>query len=93
MNNEKAARHGETTIEVRLRFWTNGIAETKGYVKEGHCWSSGMVIIPKNDLHEIDPQKVPFNSLMEITRAIEEAMLGAGITIHTDPSRKQGLYA
>lgn len=85
------ARHGEKTIEVRLRFWTNDIAETEDHIRPRHCWSSGTVSVPHNDSHGIssgEPQT--FNSLMELTSVIEQAMIDAGIRMHT--GRKQDFY-
>lgn len=89
MGNEEIAKHGEKTIEVSLRFWTDDIAETKGHIEPRHCWSAGTVRIPKNDSHGISGEyrAIPFNSLKEITSAIEKAMTEADITIHTDPAR------
>ena len=90
MGSEEIAKHGEKTIEVSLRFWTDDIAETKGRIRPGHCWSAGTVRVPKNDSHGISGQhpSIPFNSLREITSAIDKAMTEAGITIHTDPARE-----
>ena len=85
------AGHGEKMIEVRVCFWTNDIAESEGHIRPRHCWSSGMVTVPHNSSHGIssgDPR--PFNSLMELTHAIEQAMIDADIRMHT--GRKQGFY-
>ena len=85
------AKHGEKMIEVRIRFWTDSLAEVSGHIKPKHCWSAGMVSVPKNGSHGInsgDPKA--FNSLMELTNAIEQAMIDAGIRMHT--GRKRELY-
>jgi hypothetical protein len=49
------AKHGEKMIEVKLRFWTNDIAEKKGDVIPKHAWSSGVVRVERNDSHGIKP--------------------------------------
>ncbi len=88
---EVQANHGEKMIEVSVRFWTNDIAETEGHIKQKHCWSSGTVTLPRNGSHGISSEEPqPFNSLMELTSAIEQAMIDAGIRMHT--GRKRELY-
>jgi hypothetical protein len=42
------AVHGEKMIEVRVKFWTNGIAEEKDHVLPRHGCDSGMVNIERN---------------------------------------------
>ena len=77
------ATRGEKTIEVRLHFWTNDIAETEGHIRPKHCWSSGMATVPYNGSHGIaSGEPKPFNSLMELTYAIEQALMDAGVRIH-----------
>jgi hypothetical protein len=39
------ANKNERMIEIKLRFWTNGFATRKGYVRPKHAWSSGVVRI------------------------------------------------
>ena len=85
------ANRGEKTIEVRVRFWTNDIAETEGHIRPKHCWSYGVVTVPHNGSHGIssgDPRT--FNSLMELTFAIEQALIDADVKIHT--GGKPNLY-
>lgn len=85
------ASRGEKTIEVQIRFWTNNIAETEDQIRPKHCWSSGTVRVPQNNLHGISSGgSQTFNSLMELTSAIEQAMIDAGIRMHT--GRKQDFY-
>lgn len=36
-------KKGSKTIEVRVHFWTNGIAAREGEIKPGHCLASGSV--------------------------------------------------
>ena len=61
------AKYGERMIEVKVRFWTNNIAEGDGNVLPKHAWTSGIVRIERNATHGIKPEKpVPFNSLLEV---------------------------
>ena len=47
-----------------------------------------VVTVPANRSHGIPSgQPLPFNSLMQLTHAIEQAMSGAGIRVHTAPTR------
>lgn len=85
MKNEVAAVHGETTIEIRLRFLTDDIAESKEKRKivPKHCWTMGLACIPKNKSHGIGYREIHFDSLMEIPAKIEELIIKEGITLHT----------
>ena len=50
-----------------------------------------MVTVPHNSSHGISSgEPRPFNSLMELTHVIEQAMIEADIKMHT--GRKQGFY-
>ncbi|WP_395020208.1 hypothetical protein [Dongia sp.] len=82
----REAAHGQKMIEVRLRFWTDDIAE-KGKVQPKHAWSSGIARIAANSSHGIKSgEAVPFNSALEIGAAVAEVLIAHGITLHT--SRK-----
>ena len=35
------ARLGERMIELKVRFWTDGIVEGKGRIKPKHAWTRG----------------------------------------------------
>jgi hypothetical protein len=37
----RVAREGEKMIEVRVRFWTNDLAEGPNRVRPKHAWASG----------------------------------------------------
>ena len=77
------ANHGEKTIEVKLRFFTDNIADTKGHVLPKHCWPVGMATMPKNDSHGIrNVKNHPFHSLAEVSSVVEEILADAGITVH-----------
>ena len=80
---EKEAKHGEKMIEVKIRFWTDGIAESKGNVKPKNALAAGVVRMKKNDLHGIKPKPpITFNSLMHLGAVVEECLLNNGITLH-----------
>ena len=80
---EKDSVHGEKMIEIKVRFWTDNIAETKGKIVPRHCWNSGVIRIERNDLHGIKPPSpVPFNSLSEILPKIEKVLKQNKIQIH-----------
>lgn len=86
MSNEgqaKKPKYGEKMIEVKVRFWTNEIAEKEGYIIPKHAWADGVVRIERNESHGIIPANPrPFNSLMEITLAIEKVLIQHGILLH-----------
>lgn len=81
------ATYGEKTIETRVRFGTDDIADTERHILPKHCWTSGTIKIPKNDSHGIGSGKAkPFNSLMQIADGIEQILIEAGVRMHTGGS-------
>lgn len=85
------AKHGEKTIEIKIRFWTDQIAAEKGKVLPRHAWTSGVVHLERNEAHSIRPSgPIPFNSLMDLGVAIEKALIAHGVTLHA--SRKMKKY-
>ena len=88
---QREADYGERMIEIKVRFWTDNIAESKGKIRPKHAWSSGVVRVERNESHGIIPNgPVPFNSLMDLTSVIEKVLLAQGITLH--PSLKMQRY-
>lgn len=86
----KAASRGDKMIEVKVRFWTNNIVEP-GLVLPKHAWTSGMVRIERNDSHGIKPGRSrPFQSLLDVGKAIEATLIAHGIELH--PSRTMKKY-
>ena len=83
MPKSRKAPHGERMIEVKVRFFTDGIAKRKGEVISGHGWTKGVVRLTPNETHTIDKNNrpIPFNSLMEIPFAIEKLLMRDGITL------------
>lgn len=85
------AAHGQKMIEIKLRFWTNDIAEDKGKVIPKHAWSSGVVRIEKNASHGIKPgNPKPFESLLDVGSVIEKVLLEQNIVLH--PSNRMRKY-
>ena len=85
------AKHGEKMIEIKVRFWTNDIAQEEGKVKPKHAWSSGVVRIEGNKSHGIVPlHPRPFHSLLDIGAVMERVLLEHGIVLHA--SRKMKKY-
>jgi hypothetical protein len=88
---QREAQHGERMIEVKIRFWTNDLAQGDGMIRPKHAWSSGVVRMERNKSHGIVPQNpAPFHSLMDVSGVIEEVLLAHGITLHA--SRKMKKY-
>ena len=89
-NQARSAVHGAKMIEVRVRFWTDKIAATKGQIIPKNAWDSGVVIVSTNHSHEIDASTpLPFNSMAELPAKIEKALITQGIKLHRDArSRK-----
>jgi hypothetical protein len=95
MSSKKArvvkAPHGEKMIEVKVRFWTDKIAP-KGHVEQKQAWAGGVVRIEANETHGIKPRRPkPFNSLMEITAAIEKVLIDHDIELRRLPKMKKYL--
>ena len=88
---EKEAQYGQKMIEVKVRFWTNDIAEGEGKIIPRHGWTSGIVRMDKNASHGIEPGRpVPFNSLLDVGAVIEKVLIDHKIVLH--PSRRMRKY-
>ncbi len=88
---EREAEQGERMIEVKVRFWTNNIAEGKGIILPKHAWSSGVVRMEKNTSHGIIPKSpVVFHTLMDLPSVIERVLIEHEIILHR--SRKMKKY-
>jgi hypothetical protein len=86
----RVARHGKRMIEVRLRFWTDDIAEKKGEIIPKHAWAAGMINVERNEVHEITPDKwIPFNSMFEIPSAVEKCLIAHGVKLLASPKMKK----
>jgi hypothetical protein len=70
-------------IELKVCFWTDGIAEVRGLIRPKHAWTRGEVRITRNDAHQIVPVRgYKFNSLMEMLGAVEKVLMAHGIQLH-----------
>ncbi len=79
---EKAAKHGEKTIRVSVKFWTDDIATKEGHVLPGYCWEGGFVNVEANPTHGLKAsQPVPFNTLDELVPILISALDDAGVNI------------
>ena len=84
------AQHGEKMIEIKLRFWTNDIAEESGKVLPKHAWSSGVVRIERNDSHGIKPgAPLPFHSLLDVGTAVQKVLIEHGDILHANRTMKK----
>jgi hypothetical protein len=89
---QREAQQGERMIELRIRFWTNDLAEGAGIIRPKHAWSSGMVRVERNKSHNIVPGKtLPFHSLMDLPTVVEKVLIAQGITLHASPKMEKYL--
>jgi hypothetical protein len=87
----RSAKHGEKMIEVKVRFWTDGIAPEDGKVVPKHAWAGGVVRVERNDAHGLVPSRPkPFNSLLDLGAVIEKVLIEHGVSLL--PSRKMQRY-
>jgi len=77
------AKLGEKMIEIRVRFWTDELAEKARQIMPKHAWTSGVVRMARNESHDIRPKNPrPLNSLMDLPRIIEMVLIEHGIKLH-----------
>ena len=85
----REAKHGEKMIEVKVRFWTDSIAE-KGKIQPKHALTAGVVRIERNAAHGLVPSSpVPFNSLLGLGAAIEKVLIRHGVVLHPNSSTRR----
>ncbi|HOC45941.1 MAG: hypothetical protein PHT96_10650 [Syntrophorhabdaceae bacterium] len=90
---EKEVDHEERMIEVRLSFWTDGIAVKEGNIVPKHARSSGLMRVEPNGAHEIVPESpAAFHSLMDITSALEKVLIENGIVLHHSKKMRKYLH-
>lgn len=86
----REAEYGSRMIEVRVRFWTDSIADGKGKIRPKHAWSNGVVRLASNASHGIKPKNPrPFNSISELSMAIEKVLIEHGVKIHPNGTMKK----
>ena len=79
----REAKYGERMIEVRVRFWTNDIAQEIGEIVPKHAWTSGIVRMERNESHGIVPENPrPFDSFMELPTVIAKVLMEHGVILH-----------
>ena len=79
----REAKLGEKMIEVRIRFWTDELADAARQIRPKHAWTSGVVRMARNESHDIRPENPrPFNSLMDLPRIIEMVLIEHGVKLH-----------
>jgi hypothetical protein len=87
----REAKQGEKMIEIKLRFWTDGIAKRRGQVIAKNAWTSGMISMEKNKSHDTEPGKSrPLYKLLDIGSVVEKMLIENGVILHT--SRKMKKY-
>ena len=87
----KEAAHGQKMIEVKIRFWTDHIADEEGKILPKHAWSSGVARMQGNRSHGIVPKNpLPFDSLMDLSAAIEKVLINHDVVLH--PSSRMKKY-
>lgn len=84
------AKYGQKMIEVKVRFWTNDIAEEPGMIVPRNAWCSGVVRMQGNKSHAITAGKpIPFHSLLDIGSAIEKTLVDHDIQLHVPRRMKK----
>ena len=79
---ERVAVHGKKMIEIRVRLWTDNIADS-GKILPKHAWDAGVVYLSGNASHGIETtQPAPFNGFAELPRKIEKLLIDNEIKIH-----------
>jgi len=86
---ERAAKQGEKTIRVSLKFWTDGIASGDGHVVPGYCWEGGFANVESNKTHDLKAgQPVPFNTLDELVPTLVSILDSAGVKVLLNPRKR-----
>jgi hypothetical protein len=84
------AQHGKKMIEVKLRFWTNNIADEPGRIVPKNAWTSGVVRVERNEVHGIKPHgPKPFHTLLDVGAVIEKVLIEHGIVLHMAPKMRK----
>jgi len=90
-NSVLKAKHGEKMIEVKIRFWTNGLARGKDKILRKHALTAGVVRMEPNASHAIKPGRPkPFHTLLDVGSVIEKVLIEHGVVLH--PGRRMSKY-
>jgi hypothetical protein len=85
----REAKYGEKMIEVKVRFWTDGLSEP-GQIIPKHGLTGGVVRMKSNKTHGIDGGKARvFNSLLDVGAVIEKVLIDHGIVLHVNDTMKR----
>ncbi len=77
------APHGEKTIEITIRLWTNSISRKRGHQVKRECWDSGTVYMHENISHGIKAAKpIQFHSLLDLPSKVELLITRHRIKLH-----------
>jgi len=87
------ANQGDKTIELTVRFWTDGIASKKGNVIPKHGWAAVVVYMHAGSpAHGFKPQDpIPFSTLMELPGTIEKVLTKQGVQLRPYSKMKKYL--
>jgi hypothetical protein len=86
MSITKKGIHGKKMIEIKIRLWTDGIADEEDHIFPKKAWDSGVIYVTPNDLHGIKSNSpVVFNSFGSILKTLEKVLISQGIQLW--PSR------
>ena len=88
----REAQWGNGMIELRVRFWTDGLVEGKGHIRPKHAWGAGVVRMSSNKAHGVTPKNPrPFNSMGEMLDVMEQVLTAHGVRLHPH-GRTQKLF-
>lgn len=88
----KEAQWGNRMIELRVRFWTDGLAEGKGRIRPKHAWGAGVVRMSPNKAHGVTPKNPrPFNSMGDMLAVMERVLTEHSVKLHPH-GRTQKLF-
>jgi hypothetical protein len=77
------AQRGEKMLEIRIKLWTDRIANAREEIVPKHAWDSGIVYMPGNKSHDIKSSaSEKFHTLLGLPRAIESQLLKNHIQLH-----------
>ena len=90
----KQAEWGKRMIEIRVRLWTDNIAEGKGQIVPKHAWDAGVVLMGGNSTHGIVAgNPIPFNGFAELPAKMEKALIAHGVKVHLSKRQRRYIVA
>jgi hypothetical protein len=77
------AQRGEKMLEIRIKLWTDQIADAHGEIVPKHAWDGGVVYMPGNKSHAIKSSaSEKFHMLLGLPGAIERLFLKNRVQLH-----------